>query len=441
MGVHESLIDGCEGHNDKIKSRYSGVPINSNYCPIYIDIYPSKVMEDRFLTWRPTIYALASILIFIFTSIIFIVYDRKVERRQQIVLTSAEQNNAVVSSLFPSSVRDRIICGANKINNNDNIITSACIENIQSKNRNEETETTEIIDIESSIGGTCTRNTNTRHNHDWWSTKLTSHNSRRDSGGSSSHFSTTTALTTNSLVSNPVIIPFSTIPTSVSPPIAELYPETTILFADIVGFTYWSSFHTPTDVFTLLETLYHEFDQCARSRHVFKVETIGDCYVAAVGLPKALPTNQKRNNHAVIMSRFAYDIIQKTDTVMLGLSLLLGEETCYLSIRVGINSGPTTAGVLRGDKSRFQIFGDTVNTAARMESNGSSRKIHCSQSTATLLENAGKNNWLTKREDKIIAKGKGLMQTYWVQPAATAPEETTTTANCESLSTSDNIAV
>jgi hypothetical protein len=78
-----------------------------------------------------------------------------------------------------------------------------------------------------------------------------------------------------------------------------------------------------------------------------------------------------------------------------------------------LNSGPTTAGVLRGVKGRFQLFGDTVNTAARMESNGCVGRIQVSQSTADLLFANGKGHWLTPREDLVKAKGKGLLQTYW----------------------------
>lgn len=83
-------------------------------------------------------------------------------------------------------------------------------------------------------------------------------------------------------------------------------------------------------------------------------------------------------------------------------------------MRFGLHSGPVTAGVLRGDKSRFQLFGETVSTASRMESTGTRNRIHLSQETADLLVSAGKEHWLEKREELIEMKGKGAIQTYWL---------------------------
>ena len=126
------------------------------------------------------------------------------------------------------------------------------------------------------------------------------------------------------------------------------------------------------------------------------------------GIPEAQP------DHAILMVKFARDCLVKTQQVVRELVTLLGEDTADLQMRIGLHSGPTTAGVLRGQKARFQLFGDTVNTASRMESNGIKGKIHVSEQTAAALRRGGKGHWLTPRVDKIEAKGKGLLQTYFV---------------------------
>lgn len=196
-------------------------------------------------------------------------------------------------------------------------------------------------------------------------------------------------------------------------PLAMNYPQTTIMFADLAGFTSWSSTRTPEEVFELLEAIYSAFDGLARSRKVFKVETIGDCYVAATGLP------QPQSDHALRMCQFAYRCLQTMDTVVQELSTALGNDTAALKLRVGLHSGRVTGGVLRGDKSRFQLFGDTMNTASRMESNGVPGKIHVSKSTADEVKKRGKGKWLTARPDKIVAKGKGEMETFFLNVPAT----------------------
>ena len=92
----------------------------------------------------------------------------------------------------------------------------------------------------------------------------------------------------------------------------------------------------------------------------------------------------------------------------------LGPDTGELSMRFGMHSGSVTAGVLKGDRARFQLFGDTVNTAARMESTGIRGRIQVSETTAELLRSGGKEAWLTRPEDQVLAKGKGAMNTYWL---------------------------
>lgn len=134
--------------------------------------------------------------------------------------------------------------------------------------------------------------------------------------------------------------------------------------------------------------------------------------------------------HAVNMARFAYQCVMKMKAITEQLEAQLGPGTKDLACRVGIHSGPVTAGVLRGQKSRFQLFGDTVNTASRMESTGVKGKIQISKATADLLILAGKSRWITPREDKIVAKGKGELETYWVDPQKKTMKNGKTVIDC-----------
>ena len=93
----------------------------------------------------------------------------------------------------------------------------------------------------------------------------------------------------------------------------------------------------------------------------------------------------------------------------------LGEDITKLKLRVGFHSGKLTAGVLRSDKGRFQLFGDTVNTASRMESTGTPGRIQLSSDTAELLKHTDIYPKLSMRYGGVEAKGKGILQTYWLE--------------------------
>jgi class 3 adenylate cyclase len=318
------------------KSRsYTVVPLNTAFNQYSLHIYPSQDTEDAQVDNEPAVLAAIVVSVFIFTSLVFVTYDMLVARRQRIVMNRAVASGAIVSSLFPSQVRD----------------------NIYRENDGQKKQTSGI-----SFG------TNAQSGDD--------------------------DVDTNDLKN--------------SPPNAVLFEETTIMFADMVGFTAWSSLRGPVDVFELLESIYQSFDRIAQARKVFKVETIGDCYVAVAGLPDPQP------DHAVIMTRFAEDCIVKMRQVTSRLADTMGTDTADLTIRIGLHSGSVTGGVLRGQKARFQLFGDTMNTASRMESTGLAGQIHATQETADALKAMGKGHWLTAREDKIIAKGKGELNTFWV---------------------------
>jgi class 3 adenylate cyclase len=126
------------------------------------------------------------------------------------------------------------------------------------------------------------------------------------------------------------------------------------------------------------------------------------------GLPESQP------DHARLMARFASECLLQMREITTRLSDQLGDGTVELALRVGLHSGPVTAGILRVKKSRLQLFGDSVNSASRMESTGEKNRIQVSSTTAELIREAGKGHWLLPREDLVEAKGKGQMQTFWL---------------------------
>jgi len=171
---------------------------------------------------------------------------------------------------------------------------------------------------------------------------------------------------------------------SQSQSLAELFPDVTILMADISGFTAWSSQREPHQVFNFLEEVFGLFDIAAKKRKVFKVETIGDLYVACTGAPYA------QADHAPRMCLFGRDISEEFVIFIEELAIRFGPDTTTdLGLRCGIHSGLVTMGVLRNERARFQLFGDCVNMASRLESTSEPGRVQLSRETADLLIAAG----------------------------------------------------
>ena len=149
---------------------------------------------------------------------------------------------------------------------------------------------------------------------------------------------------------------------------------------------------------------------------MFKIESVGELYVAVSGLPNP----EKR--HAVIMAQFAQDCRTKMKKLVLGLERRLGPGTGDLRLKIGLNSGATTGGVLRSEKSIFQIFGDTVNVAARMQRTALEDRIQASQKTANELIHAGREHWVKPRTEALITMYSDNDHpdddagTFWVEP-------------------------
>ncbi|XP_041796708.1 guanylate cyclase soluble subunit beta-2-like [Chelmon rostratus] len=178
------------------------------------------------------------------------------------------------------------------------------------------------------------------------------------------------------------------------------FKECTILFSDVVMFTNICSLCEPIQIVLMLNSMYLRFDRLMTVHNVYKVETIGDAYMVVGGVPIPVST------HAERVANFALGMILATREV---ISPVTGGP---IQIRVGLHSGPVLAGVVGEKMPRYCLFGDTINTASRMESHGLPDKIHLSPTVYQALKN---KSFVIQKRGEIEVKGKGRMTTYFLE--------------------------
>jgi len=181
--------------------------------------------------------------------------------------------------------------------------------------------------------------------------------------------------------------------------IAESHPEVTVLFADVVDFTPFAVRTAPERVVGVLDEVFSAFDRLAERHGLEKIKTIGDAYMVAAGLPVA------RSDHAEAMAEMAVDMLAGFARVREALGL-------DLAIRVGMESGPVVAGVIGRHKFTYDLWGDTVNTASRMESHGLPGRIQVGEGTYHRLRERHR----FEERGEIEVKGKGRMRAYLLIP-------------------------
>ncbi|XP_028175127.1 soluble guanylate cyclase 88E-like [Ostrinia furnacalis] len=185
----------------------------------------------------------------------------------------------------------------------------------------------------------------------------------------------------------------------------EMFDSVSILFSDVVTFTEICSRITPMEVVSMLNAMYSIFDTLTERNRVYKVETIGDAYMVVSGAP------EKEDNHAEKVCDMALDMVD-------AITDLKDPSTgSHLSIRVGVHSGAVVAGIVGLKMPRYCLFGDSVNTASRMESTSEAMRIHISQTTRELLS----PSYMVHERGEIQVKGKGAMKTYWLEGRESRP--------------------
>ena len=179
--------------------------------------------------------------------------------------------------------------------------------------------------------------------------------------------------------------------------IADSFSAASILFADVVDFTPLAQRLPAAEVVGVLDRLFTYFDALAERHELEKIKTIGDCYMVAAGVPKARP------DHAHALARMALDM-----RAAVGDAEAVGD--LGLELRIGINSGPVVAGVIGRKRFLYDLWGDAVNTASRMESHGSPGQIQITRATYELI----KDEFVCEPQGTLEVKGKGAMETWYL---------------------------
>ena len=184
--------------------------------------------------------------------------------------------------------------------------------------------------------------------------------------------------------------------------IAESLDNVSILFVDWVGFTDMSSARKPSEVVELLHRVFSVFDELSEKHRVEKIKTIGDAYMVVSGVTEPVP------DHAERVTRFGLEVLESADW----LSEELGIP---ITFRAGIASGPVVAGIIGDQRFSYDIWGDTVNTASRMESEGMPGRVQITELTRDLLG----SKYCYEERGEIAVKGKGMLSTYFIDEAGT----------------------
>ena len=211
-------------------------------------------------------------------------------------------------------------------------------------------------------------------------------------------------------------------------PAPESFGSATIFFSDIVGFTTICSQITPLETVAFLNQLYNTFDDVIKQYDAYKVETIGDSYMVVSGVP--VPNGSR---HASEIATMALHLLSAVHNFVSE-----NEKKLKIQIRIGINTGPVVAGVVGSKMPRYCLFGDSVNTASRMESTSQTMKIQISDSTFKILNEVGGYHITPRGETDVKVRkihmltyhGKGKMKTYFLTGKDAASMNILSILNC-----------